>query len=285
MTILQELFPTVADFRRYAPYAESNISFAQLNSSAISAKKQIVVILTREVYTDILSVGGELREALSLAMANLTMAKQLIFDVVAKRKDDVDIYKHEQEAMRRSYIENYYNAMDSIIQLLDGGEDVPLWKDTRYRKLLDGLQIKRTEDFDVLYPIDLSYLFFFRTIPLQKEALDDGLASYFDRAAGKADIASQLERCLAKQTIVLALRRFDILDFPATIRNLFDDSKVMRYGAQEQMQMLSLAERLEQEVKRELANVDMLLTADASGSIDTNTSFNRPDDIIMLMPC
>lgn len=285
MTILQELFPTVADFRRYAPYAESNISFAQLNSSAISAKKQIVIILTRDVYTAIISAGGELREALSLAMANLTMAKQLIFDVVAKRKDDVDIYKHEQEAMRRSYIENYYNAMDSIIQLLDGGEDVPLWKDTRYRKLLDGLRIKRTEDFDVLYPIDLSYLFFFRTLPLQKEALDDGLASYFDRAAGKADIVSQLERCLAKQTIVLALRRFDILDFPVTIRNLFDDSKVMRYGTQEQMQMLSLAERLKQEVKRELANVDILLTTDASGSIDTNTSFNRPDDIIMLMPC
>ena len=285
MTILQELFPTVADFRRYAPYAESNISFAQLNSSAISAKKQIVIILTRDVYTAIIATGGELREALSLAMANLTMAKQLIFDVVAKRKDDVDIYKHEQEAMRRSYIENYYNAMDSIIQLLDGGEDVPLWKDTRYRKLLDGLQIKRTEDFDVLYPIDLSYLFFFRTIPLQKEALDDGLASYFDRAAGKADIASQLERCLAKQTIVLALRRFDILDFPITIRNLFEESKAVRNGSQEQARMLELADRLAQEVKRELTNVDMLLSTEATGSIDTNTSFNRPDDIIMLMPC
>ena len=41
MTILQELFPTVSEFRKYAPYAESNITFDQLNSSAISAKKQI----------------------------------------------------------------------------------------------------------------------------------------------------------------------------------------------------------------------------------------------------
>ena len=285
MIILEELFQNVAEFRKYAPYAESNISFAQLNSSAISAKKQIVVILTRDVYTAIIAAGGEPREALSLAMANLTMAKQLIFDVVAKRKDDVDIYKHEQEAMRRSYIENYYNAMDSIIRLLDAGDDVPSWKETRYRKMLDGLRIKRTEDFDLLYPVDLSYLFFFRTIPLQKEALDDGLASYFDRADGKADITSQLERCLAKQTIVLALRRFDILDFPVTIRNLFDDSKAARDGAQEQTRMLELADRLAGEVKRELAGVDMLLTTEATGSIDTDTSFNRPDDIIMLMPC
>lgn len=47
MTILQELFPTVSEFRKYAPYAESNITFDQLNSSAISAKKQIVIILTK----------------------------------------------------------------------------------------------------------------------------------------------------------------------------------------------------------------------------------------------
>lgn len=105
MTILQELFPTVSEFRKYAPYAESNITFDQLNSSAISAKKQIVIILTKKVYSEIVPTDGELKDALCMAMANLTMAKQLIFDIVSKRKDDVDIYKHEQETMRRSFIE------------------------------------------------------------------------------------------------------------------------------------------------------------------------------------
>ena len=104
MTILQELFPTIAEFRKYAPYAESNITFDQLNSSAISARKQIIIILTKTVYSEIVSTDGELKEALCMAIANLTMAKQLIFDIVSKRKDDVDIYKHEQESMRRSFI-------------------------------------------------------------------------------------------------------------------------------------------------------------------------------------
>ena len=46
MRILEELFTTISEFRKYAPYAESNVTFDQLNSSAISAKKQMVIILT-----------------------------------------------------------------------------------------------------------------------------------------------------------------------------------------------------------------------------------------------
>lgn len=284
MMILQELFTTVAEFRKFAPYSESNITFEQLNSSAISAKKQIVIILGKPTYTEVVQMDGELKDSLCLAMANLTMAKQLIFDVVSKRKDDVDIYKHEQEAMRRAFIENYFTAMDTLIQLLDT-ENIASWKETRYKKLLDELQIKTAEDFDIMYPIDLSYLFFFRTIPIQKEALDDGLSTYFGRAENKEDVLRMLQRCLAKQIIAIALRRLDILDFPATIRNLFDDSKVMRYGTQEQERMLSLSASLSDEVKQDLANIDMLLTTETSGSVDTNTSFNRPDDKILVMPC
>lgn len=284
MMILQELFTTVAEFRKFAPYSESNITFEQLNSSAISAKKQIVIILGKPTYAEVVQMDGELKDSLCLAMANLTMAKQLIFDVVSKRKDDVDIYKHEQEAMRRAFIENYFTAMDTLIQLLDT-ENIASWKETRYKKLLDELQIKTAEDFDILYPIDLSYLFFFRTIPIQKEALDDGLSTYFGRAENKEDVLRMLKRCLAKQTIAIALRRFDIIEFPPTIRSLFDDSKASRSGKEEQERMLSLSASLSNEVKQDLASIDMLLTTETSGSVDTNTSFNRPDDKILVMPC
>lgn len=285
MRILEELFTTISEFRKYAPYAESNVTFDQLNSSAISAKKQMVIILTKDVYTDLTADEGELKEALRLAMANLTMAKQLIFDVVSKRKDDVDIYKHEQESMRRSYIENYYNAMDTVIQLLDSSDTVPSWKETRYKKMLDRLKIKSTEEFDMLYTIDMSYLFFFRIIPIQSEALDDGISAYFERAEKKEEVLRLLKRCLAKHTIAIALRRFDIIEFPPTIRSLFDESKASRSGKDEQTRMLELSASLLEDVKRELANIDLLLSTDVSGSVDTNTSFNRPDDIIMLMPC
>lgn len=282
--ILEELFSTVAEFRKYAPSAESNISFQELNPSATAAKKQIAVILTRDVYTLIAQEEGELKNSLRTALANLTLGKQLIFDVISRRKSEIDIYKHEQEAMRRAYIDNYYTAMDSIIQLLEEAEEVSKeWKNSRYRKMLDTLRIRNTEEFDSLYPIDLSYLFFFRTTSIQKEALEEGLSSYYDRAESREDILVILDRCLAKQTISIALRRFDILEFPSTIRNLFDDSKVMRYGTQEQEQILRVSSMLADEVHQQLRDIDLMLTTNDSGSVVTETSFNTSEDKIYLL--
>lgn len=86
MIILEELFSTVAEFRKYSPYLESNVSFQDLNSSALSAKKQISIILSKEVYDEVAGKAGEPKEALCSAMANLTLAKQMIFDVISRRK-------------------------------------------------------------------------------------------------------------------------------------------------------------------------------------------------------
>lgn len=281
MNILEELFTNVSEFRRYSPYTESNVSFQELNSSALSAKKQIVIILSKDVYDEIVNEEGEKKEALRSAMANLTLSKQMIFDVISRRKNDVDIYKSEQDIMRRSYTDNYYNAMDSLIQLLSESSSA-VWGKTRYAKLIDSLQIKETSEFDSLYPIDLSYLFFFRIIPYQKEALETVLSSYFERVKDKPELKTMLLRCLAKQTVSIALRRMDILEFPSTIRSLFEDSKVMRYGTQEQNRILELSESLANEVRHTLSDIDLILSG-SGDSIDTETSFNRPDDKIYLM--
>ncbi len=282
--ILEKLFSTVSEFRKYAPSAESNITFQDLNPSAAAAKKQIAVILTRDVYELISHEEGDLKNALRTALANLTLGKQLIFDVISRRKSDIDIYKHEQETMRRAYIDNYYTAMDTIIQLLEEDKDPPIeWKNSRYCKLLASLRIRNTEHFDILYPIDLSYLFFFRTTSIQKEVLEEGLTAYYDRAESRDDIIAMLDRCVAKKTISIALKRFDIIEFPATIRNLFDDSKTMRNGTQEQERVLQVSSMLADEVRQQLEEIDLMLTSNDSGSVVTETSFNRPDDKIYLM--
>ncbi len=280
--ILTDLFVDIADFRSFAPYVESNVTFEELNSSALSAKKQIIIILSKAVYEEVCKTEeDETKAALKNAMANLTLAKQMVFDVIKRRKDDIDIYKHEQESMRRAYQDNYFNAMDTLIQLLTEGSES--WKKTRYYKLLETLRIRTADEFDTLYPIDQSYLFFFRTVPLQQEALDDGLRGYFDRAQDKEETTNMLLRCLAKQTVAIALRRFDIIEFPPTIRSLFDDSTASRSGKDEQQRMLDLASQLNNEVQNALADIDLILNSSSGGSVDTETSFNRPDDKIYLM--
>lgn len=283
MIILEELFKNLTEFRHYAPYSETNIEFKDLNSSASSARKQICIILSKEVYGMVLKKEGEIHDALLTAMANLTLAKQLVFDVVKQRKSDVDIYKYEMEAMRRSYIENYFSGMDTLIQLLNKEDSLEEWKNSRYCKLLSSLRIQTAEDFDFLYSIDLSYLFF-SIIPLQKEVLDEGMTGYFERVVDNQEMKDLLLHALAKSTIALALRRLDILEFPSTIRNLFDDSKISRSGKDEQERMLALAEQLTGEAQSLLKNIDLMLSNNDSGIVDTETSFNAPDDKIIMMP-
>jgi hypothetical protein len=237
-------------------------------------------------------------------MANLTLATQIIFDAVNRRKNDINLYKYEMEGMKRSYMENYFNAMDSLISELteeisaDDPADIRLamedWRKTNYYKMLSKLKVDTADEFDEIYPIDLSYLFFFRCVPLQKEVLDESIGAYFDRLeqgwedqtfvefAQKA--LPMLKRALVKKTVAKALRRFDILEFPATIRNLFNDNTATRSGSDEASRALQLATQLDGEVEDLLHNVDMLLDAQEGNDFLSFSAENRPDDNMYLMP-
>lgn len=283
MNVLEELFIDVAQFHLYSPYAESNMNFKDLASSAMSAIKQVQSVISPDIYKKIAAgEDNDEKDALRSAVANLTLAKQLIFNVLSLRKSDVDIYKNEQEQMRRAYRDNYYNAMDTLLQLLDSDEE---WKKTKTYKDLENLKLKTTYEFDASYPIDNSFLYFFRCVPIQQEALDDYVSGYYERLPEKDQTnRRKLDRCLAKITVALSLRRFDILEFPSTIRNLFEDSKVMRYGTQEQERMFTLSDDLMSQALESLKNIDLSLSGNTDVDIVTETSFNRPDDKIYLMP-
>ena len=283
MNVLEELFIDVAQFHLYSPYAESNMNFKDLASSAMSAIKQVQSVISPDIYKKIAAgEDNDEKDALRSAVANLTLAKQLIFNVLSLRKSDVDIYKNEQEQMRRAYRDNYYNAMDTLLQLLDSDEE---WKKTKTYKALENLKLKTTYEFDASYPIDNSFLYFFRCVPIQQEALDDYVSGYYERLPEKDQTnRRKLDRCLAKITVALSLRRFDILEFPSTIRNLFEDSKVMPYGTQEQERMLTLSDDLMSQALESLKNIDLSLSGNTDVDIVTETSFNRPDDKIYLMP-
>ena len=285
--ILEELFTDVATLREYVPFMDSNVSFSELGSSAKSARKQVCVIITPEVYAAIIKEGnGDIFEELRTAVANLTLAKQVVFDAINRRKQEIDIYKHEQESMRRAYIENYYNAMDSLVQELEKS-DFASWKETRYKKILEALRIKTAPEFDELYPIDGSYLFFFRIIPFQREALDDYMNGYYSRVSeddeSKDSIYRKLDRCLAMYTVAKSLRQFDIIEFPSTIRSLFDDSTASRSGNDEQNRVLTLSEQLKNEADQLLRDIDTILSNSEGGNVSTEESYLQPSDKFYLM--
>lgn len=282
--VLVDIFKDFGSFSKYAPGVETNMDLNDLLSSGLTARKRVETIITADVFNAIISNSDEaFIEPLRSAVANITMASQLIFDSINRRKNQVDVYKYEIEGMKRAYMDNYYNAMDSIIQRLMSTEvtsentDSPaaLWRKSRYYKIIDSCNIKTTEAFDSIYPIDLSYFFFFRLLPLQKETLDERLSAYYDRltADNRERIEPALTLALAKKTIAKSLRRFDILEFPPTIRNLFDDSHASRSGKDEHDAALALADRLDLEAEGLISNADTLLSTDASVDFCSNSAY------------
>ena len=293
--VLVDIFKDFGTFSKYAPGVETNMDLNDLLSSGITARKRVETIITAEVFNAIVGNPDDaLIEALRSAIANMTMASQLIFDSIKRRKNQVDVYKYEIEGMKRSYMDNYYNAMDSIIQRLmsveinseDSSSPAAIWRKSRFYKIIDVCKIRSTEEFDAVYPIDLSYFFFFRLLPLQKETLDERLSAYYDRLTddNRERIAPILTLALVKKTVAKSLRRFDILEFPPTIRNLFDDSHASRSGKDEHDAALDLADRLDLEAEELIANADTLLSTEASVDFCSNSAYNRPDDKIIMLP-
>lgn len=222
---LQELFTDIATLRNYVPSLAANVDFKSLSASSKLAFKQISQIIPLNIIESI-KQEQELLEDLRIAIANCILYRQSPFDVIQQRKEDVDIYKNEREAMERAYRENYYSALDSLVKKLDES-DITAWKNSSYYLLLKELPIKSTAEMNSLYPIDNSHLFFFRTITFQQEVTDT-LFNLLEQTLESDILTRRIKRAIAKKTIALSMRQFDPLEMPATLRNLFSDSNASR---------------------------------------------------------
>lgn len=289
--VLVDIFKNFSTFSLYAPGVETNMDLNDLRSSGLTARKRIETVISRTVFDELLKEeeNSPLMEALRAAMANMTMANQIIFDSVNRRKGEVNVYKYELEAMKRSYMENYCNAIDTLVQLLSEpteGDIAELWRKTPYFPILERCEIKTMDQMDSIYPIDASYLYFFRTIPLQKETLDEVMSVYFEKLTddNRERIRPILLLALVKKTIAKSLRRFDILEFPSTIRSLFDDSHAVRSGKDESSAIFALADRLDREAEELLSNADTLLSSESVSDFCSNSAYNHPDDNIIMLP-
>ena len=311
MTTFHSLFPTIADLMQYAPGVETSNSVDDYAPSGAIAIKKITSIIPASLLDKISTPSPEeeatvpgsfaagqspLLSALKQAVSNATLAQHLVFDSVRRRKSGTDVYKYEIEAMRRSYTESYLAAMDTLLSLLADDED---FLSSRFGKLLSSCQIKTCEQMDTIYPIDLSYLFFYRTLPLQRESLSERLAPYYQKlspspeeeatvpgsfAAGQSPHLATLDLALVKSTIAKALRRFDIMELPATMRNLLDDSTASRSGKDERTAALDLALQLEADVNTLLDSLDVVLADNPTNDFTSPSSYNDPSDIIIMAP-
>lgn len=329
MKQISELFDNMATLAQHAPAVDTNLSIGDLKAAFGSSWKQLTALVPDNVLDAIADGSDDnLKQALRTALANRTLANHAIFSAYHQRKAGTDVYKYEVEQMQRAYMENYFSAMDTLLTeltalaspesgrdasapaesgteetaLADNGtqESAPAESGTtpdvghlfslcRWYQMASTVRIKTAEQFDMIYPIDLSYLFFFRTLPLQKEVADGRIGSYYDRIKAldrddKERILSMADLALVKKTVAKALRRFDILEFPPTIRNLFDESHANRNGKDESERAVSLADMLDGEADALISDLDTLLESENMLDVSSISAYNDPTDKIIMMP-
>lgn len=281
--ILNQLFPTLADFRESAPNVESTADFKALNATAISTRKTIVGVISEPIWDKIKSeTDTDALMYLRSAWANRTMYAQKIFVAVNNRLEKKgDTYKYELEAMKRQYIDNYHNAMDSLLQILSNDVSYD-WESSWMGKQMASLKIKSVLDFEEYYHIDTAYLYFTRTVPIQKKELLLTFNSYYDKIADRQDLLPNLNTALVYTIIARTLQQFDIIELPPTIRNYFDDNTLSRNGKDERDAVNSMADNFLSDADSLLSNIDLALT-DGTTNVDTGTDVNDEENKYYLM--
>lgn len=282
--ILYQLFPTLADFRESAPNVESTADFKALNATAISTRKTIVGVISEPIWNKIKNeTDTDALMYLRSAWANRTMYAQKIFVAVNNRLEKKgDTYKYELEAMKRQYIDNYHNAMDSLLQILSNDASYD-WESSWMGKQMASLKIKSILDFEEYYHIDTAYLYFTRTVPIQKKELLLTFNSYYDKITGREDLLPNLNTALVYTIIARTLQQFDIIELPPTIRNYFDDNTLSRNGKDERDAVNSMADSFLSDADSLLGNIDLALT-DGTTNVDTGTDVNDEENKYYLMP-
>jgi hypothetical protein len=286
MLVLNQLFPTLADFTEAAPGVEkAGVTFASLNAAAISARKTIMGVISEDIWNQIAQeTGTDALMYLRSAWANRIMYGHNIFITVGNRHEKkADTYKYELEAMRRQYIDNYHNAMDSLLHILIGNPDYN-WQDTWMARQMDGLRIRDVLGFESFYSIDTSYLYFMRTVPVQKKELLLTFNGYYEKlaAAGRDDLLPNLDTALVYTVIARTLLQFDIIELPPTIRNYFDDNTLSRNGKDERDALTNMANSFLADAAGLLDNIDLAMT-DGTGNIDTGTDVNDEGNKYYMM--
>lgn len=262
--ILEELFDTLASFQNYAPGFDTTDDFKSLNANAMSVKKEVTDLITLDNWNKIIATADSPElESLRLAVANKVYYKYAIFRVVTDRKNERgDTYKYELEKMQRQYIENFHSAMDSLLSIISVEDSGYRWEDTNISKMMDGLRIKNVEEFQRNYYIDTSFLYFIRTVPIQRDLLLTTYDAYYQKIENKDrdELKAKLDMALVHNIVADSLIQFDLIEFPPTMHSYFDDNTLSRNGKDERSRSQQMSDRLLQKANDLLDTIDLILS-------------------------
>lgn len=279
---MDNLLITISEYMKYAPGVDASLTIDNLRPSNFNARKTIRSVISVDVFDEVakLEATDEKRQALCGSLANLTMYGYKVFEAVNKRiNQDKEVYRYELDAMRREYINNHFTYIDTLIGLLETDEK---FKQSPLYLLKEKLLIKTLEQFESYYPVDGSYFFFYRTLQLQRDVIENQIGNKVDiaEALKKDKHKKKLEKAAVLLTISKALEMFDVYELPANIKNTGSANRISTDKLYDDKWKSERVLSLEKEAHMLISSVERVQSA--VNNTDSATVNNESDKSFVL---
>jgi len=293
-----DLFTTTGDLRVYLPEIEAAKPLSALEFAFRQPEGKMKNLLGDATYNQIKAhyAGGTTVDILDKAVRYLQGAlANLVGDIffvmdAAERNAGKSLYKYQEDQQRAIYHDTANAEIGQLLTLLDSDTDTFTdWATTTLYTTRQAQIIKSHTEFGKYYFIDESAYFFSRIVFLMKEVTDDKITpiigTYGDLdTETDAVIISQAKKTLAYLTMAMALRRFDFIELPKTIRNNSSDSKskTFRTGNLEDRSVRRIADELESKGLSYLGVLGLMMEKKSTGTLAEPDEINDEDNAFYL---
>lgn len=284
------IFQDMDAFRGYAEGLQADTAYRQLAPSIRSTAMEMEKIISKATFEAIVAGSwtpaaseevpapeaidcSEAKELLKIALAAGTMYRYQIFASIKRNGSDASLYKYQHEELKDSYIENFWKAMDDLLNWLDEHPDVAGYSNTEDYKARQGLPVKNADEFERYFGIGRSSFFYAKVLYLIRDVWT-GLKPRVRGHETDAAVMEPAKKALCYTVIAKVVKRFDLTEFPRSIR--FDYNHEYTKGSSTASRDALCADLLA-EAAAALTEVDRVLkfTSDDSPMVNTNEESDK----------
>lgn len=228
------IFTDLEDFRSYAEGLQADTAYRQLHPSIRTTAMEMEKIITKAAFEAIASGSwtpavtettpepesvdlSDVRTGLKVALAAGTMYRYQIFSSVKRNGSDAALYKYQHEELKDNYIENYWKAMDDILDWLDAHPHVAGYDQTDTYKERHRLPVRNAEEFERYFGINRSSFFYAKVLYLIRASWKT-IAPRISGYEENEDIMEAARKALCYTVMAKVAKRFDLTEFPRSLR-------------------------------------------------------------------
>ncbi len=228
------IFTDLDDFRSYAEGLQADTVYRQLQPSIRSTAMEMEKLITKAAF-EAIAAGtytpatteevpepaaidcSDGKELLKVALAAGTMYRYQIFAAIKRNGSDASLYKYQHEELKDSFLENYWKAMDDLLDWLDENHSVGGYDQSTDYTDRQQLPVRNADEFERYFGINRSSTFFAKVLYLIRDSWS-AIASRIRGHESDTAVLEAAKKALCYTVMAKVVKRFDLTEFPRSIR-------------------------------------------------------------------